>query len=29
MTEIQKLLFDRQDPAYRAFQSKLMPTVDP
>ena len=29
MTDIQKLLFGRQDPAYRAFQSKLMPTVDP
>ena len=29
MTDIQKLLFDRQDPAYQAFQSKLMPTVDP
>ena len=29
MTDIQKLLFERQDPAYRAFQSKLMPTVDP
>ena len=29
MTDIQKLLFGRQDPAYQAFQSKLMPTVDP
>ena len=29
MTDIQKLLFDRQDTAYQAFQSKLMPTVDP
>ena len=29
MTDIQKLLFGRQDLAYQAFQSKLMPTVDP
>ena len=29
MTDIQNLLFDRQDAAYRDFQSKLMPTVDP
>ena len=29
MTEIQKLLFDRQDLTYRDFQSRLMPTVDP
>ena len=29
MTDIQNLLFDRQDLTYRDFQSKLMPTVDP
>lgn len=29
MTDIQKLLFGRQDLAYQAFQSKLIPTVDP
>ena len=29
MTDIQNLLFDRQDAVYRDFQSKLMPTVDP
>lgn len=26
---LQKRLFDLQDPGYRAFQSKLIPTVDP
>ena len=29
MTPIQEALFALQDPAYRAFQCKLMPTVDP
>ncbi len=29
MTEIQKRLFEMRDPSYHAFQSKLMPTVDP
>lgn len=29
MTEIQARLFSMQDAAYRAFQCKLMPTVDP
>ncbi len=29
MTEIQKRLFEMRDPSYQAFQSKLMPTVDP
>ncbi len=28
MTDIQKHLFELQDPVYRTFQSKLMPTVD-
>ena len=29
MTDIQRMLFALRDPAYQAFQSKLMPTVDP
>lgn len=29
MTDIQTALFALRDPAYQAFQSKLMPTVDP
>lgn len=29
MTEIQKRLFDLQDPGYKAFHSRLMPTIDP
>jgi len=29
MTPIQVALFDMQDPVYREFQCKLMPTVDP
>ena len=29
MTEIQNTLFALQDPAYQAFQSRLIPTMDP
>ena len=29
MTDIQRMLFDRQDLAYQAFQSRLIPTLDP
>ena len=29
MTEIQNTLFALRDPAYQAFQSKLIPTMDP
>ena len=29
MTEIQNMLFALRDPAYQAFQSKLIPTMDP
>ena len=28
MTKIQKILFENQDLKYRAFHSKLMPTVE-
>lgn len=29
MTDIQTALFALRDPAYQAFQSKLIPTIDP
>ena len=29
MTEIQNMLFALRDPAYQAFQSRLIPTIDP
>ena len=29
MTEIQNTLFSLRDPAYQAFQSRLIPTMDP
>ena len=29
MTQIRERLFELQDTTYQAFQSKLMPTVDP
>ena len=29
MTEIQNTLFALRDPAYQAFQSRLIPTMDP
>ena len=29
MSEIQNTLFSLRDPAYQAFQSRLIPTMDP